>query len=752
MHISSDIYFRFATTVVKTKILNEIGGKRYAGNVKEKDKAKRQFEEAKSRGESAGHIAASPRTSNKFNILVNVEKNALVIFKLKYQEMLRRSLGSYHHVIYVDPGQIVEDFEIKVHISESREIIDLTMPPLKGKTKIDVGKSANIKHISPSRIDITYAPSVQDQKAMSKQGISGQFTVKYDVTRDKDAGDLLVVNGYFVHMFAPKDLKPLPKDVMFVLDKSQSMSGRKIKQLKEAIKLIMQDMKPNDRFNIMFFNHRFDWLNETEMMEGTKVNFGKAERFVENTSEMGWTNINTAVIDGIKLLTKYMDTQKSTILIFLTDGVPTKGERLTDKILNNVRKANEAKLPIFSLGFGNDVNFNLLKQMSLQNNGFARRIYEDSDAALQIKGLYSEISSVLLKNVTFDYIGDIDMNTLTQNHYPSYFSGSELIVAGQIRSNGSSIVPRVKGWNHAYIDLPWKPRPVIDLKAITTESDLARITEKMWAYLTIKQLLKDIEGDITNTKKDEIKATIISMALKYQFVTPFTAMVVTAPQLRQFRDSRSRLSEGGGGQMIPQSVKSLPTVLDQFFEVLNEGFPNLFLHMRGSTVPLCMHLKPNHTGRYQFLYSGGKPQQSIHVVFGKTTIRRMVRDSIKAVELREETENQYMDSSLLKISNTTWNATKVWRDINYRRTIKFPFLNLTVIVAPSEVRLSGLELHLHIQQSNSANATGPLRWFVGMEIETFSKTEIVVRPNVGKQFLRQTARYQKHTMYTHARV
>ncbi|XP_076107751.1 inter-alpha-trypsin inhibitor heavy chain H3-like [Mytilus galloprovincialis] len=813
----------------------EIGGKRYAGNVKEKDKAKRQFEEAKSRGESAGHIAASPRTSNKFNILVNVEKNALVIFKLKYQEMLRRSLGSYQHVIYVDPGQIVEDFEVKVHISESREIIDLTMPPLEGKTKIDVGKSANIKHISPSRIDITYAPSVQDQKVMSKQGISGQFTVKYDVTRDKDAGDLLVVNGYFVHMFAPKDLKPLPKDVMFVLDKSQSMSGRKIKQLKEAIKLIMQDMKPNDRFNIMFFNHRFDWLNETEMMEGTKVNFGKAERFVENTSEMGWTNINSAVIDGIKLLTKYLDTQKSTILIFLTDGVPTKGERLTDQILNNVRKANEAKLPIFSLGFGNDVNFNLLKQMSLQNNGFARRIYEDSDAALQIKGLYSEISSVLLKNVTFDYIGDIDMNTLTQNHYPSYFSGSELIVAGQIRSNGSSIVPRVKGWNHAYIDLPWKPRPVIDLKAITTESDLARITEKMWAYLTIKQLLKDIEGDITNTKKDEIKATITSLALKYQFVTPFTAMVVTAPQLRRARqfsthslrltgsvlgnglignkyagmigghnggfrsglsggagggisggligglsgglgggligglsgglggglsrslggglsggiggglsggmgsglsgDSRSRLSGGGGGQMIPQSVKSLPTVLDQFFEVLNEGFPNLFLHMRGSTVPLCMHLKPNHTGRYQFLYSGGKPQQSIHVVLGKHTIRRMERDSIKAVELREETENQYMNSSLLKISNTTWNATKVWRDINYRRTIKFPSLNLTVTVAPSEVRLSGLELHLHIQQSNSTNATGPLRWFVGMEIETFSKTEIVVRPNVGKQLI-----------------
>ena len=46
-------------SLTKTILHREIGGKRYAGNVKEKEKAKKQFEEAKSRGESAGHIAAS---------------------------------------------------------------------------------------------------------------------------------------------------------------------------------------------------------------------------------------------------------------------------------------------------------------------------------------------------------------------------------------------------------------------------------------------------------------------------------------------------------------------------------------------------------------------------------------------------------------------------------------------------------------------------------------------------------------------
>ena len=61
----------------------------------------------------------------------------------------------------------------------------------------DVSKIASIKHVSPKRIDITYAPSVENQKTMSQDGISGQFKVKYDVTRDKDAGDLLVFFSVF---------------------------------------------------------------------------------------------------------------------------------------------------------------------------------------------------------------------------------------------------------------------------------------------------------------------------------------------------------------------------------------------------------------------------------------------------------------------------------------------------------------------------------------------------------------------------
>lgn len=56
-----------------------------------------------------------------------------------------------------------------------------------------------------------------------------------------------------------------------------------------------------------------------------------------------------------------------------------------ERIQSNVREAIAEKFPLYCLGFGFDVNFEFLEKMALQNNGVARRIYEDSDANLQLK-------------------------------------------------------------------------------------------------------------------------------------------------------------------------------------------------------------------------------------------------------------------------------------------------------------------------------------------------------------------------------
>ena len=62
-----------------------------------------------------------------------------------------------------------------------------------------------------------------------------------------------------------------------------------------------------------------------------------------------------------------------------------KGESNILKIQENVRSAIGGNMSLFCLGFGNDVDYSFLDVMSRQNKGLARRIFEGSDAAVQLK-------------------------------------------------------------------------------------------------------------------------------------------------------------------------------------------------------------------------------------------------------------------------------------------------------------------------------------------------------------------------------
>ena len=74
------------------------------------------------------------------------------------------------------------------------------------------------------------------------------FTVTYDVLREELGGEILIKNGYFVHFFAPASLPIIPKNIVFIIDKSGSMHGSKIKQTKDALKTILDDLNDEDKW------------------------------------------------------------------------------------------------------------------------------------------------------------------------------------------------------------------------------------------------------------------------------------------------------------------------------------------------------------------------------------------------------------------------------------------------------------------------------------------------------------------------
>ena len=80
----------------------------------------------------------------------------------------------------------------------------------------------------------------------------------------------------------------------------------------------------------------------------------------------------------------------------------------------------------------------MLRLLSVQNNGFARKIYTAADASLQMEGFYKEVSSPILTNVTFDYLdSNIVQDSLTDTAFHTFYQGGEMVIAGMLDAEAS---------------------------------------------------------------------------------------------------------------------------------------------------------------------------------------------------------------------------------------------------------------------------------------------------------------------------
>ncbi|XP_069689624.1 inter-alpha-trypsin inhibitor heavy chain H4-like isoform X3 [Periplaneta americana] len=629
LHVVSDIRFRFANTVVSSRIANpanvsqevffsaiipetafisgfliEVDGHVYKAYVKEKEEAKQEYSEAVRQGRTAAHVALSARDSNRFTVSVNVEPHKKVTFNLTYDELLKRTLGVYKNVINLDPGQIVQDLSVEVHINESADITTLNVPALRTSNEIDADPSAGvtnplavIERPSTSSAIVRFAPTPDQQRQLASEGIKGQLIVEYDVNRTAHSGQVLVNDGYFVHFFAPTDLKPLRKQVTFVLDISGSMSGRKIEQLRQAMTTILDDLNPGDLFSIVIFstgvsvwdptlkdseianvlNTYGRWghepseadhpsvLSPTVIAVANPENIAKAKKFVEQLTAQSSTNIYDALIKGLDIsklgIANYTSVQNQSevpqpIIIFLTDGQPNVGVSAPDAIVSGVSEANSGGVSIFCLALGNDADIEFLRKLSLRNLGFARKIYEASDTALQLRDFYRQLASPLLANVTFDYEpNQVVTDSVTRHIFRTFFSGSELVVAGRLV--GDNLTGQVEGRSSSgeqifpIHPIIFPPRPFPRPIHVNITEKEPGVLERLWVYLTIQQLLEEDKvkdhdhWDKNYTSPEKQKA--LELSLKYSFVTEVTSLLVVKPN-----ETSSAETEDASQPNVPQ--------------------------------------------------------------------------------------------------------------------------------------------------------------------------------------------------------
>jgi Ca-activated chloride channel family protein len=395
------------------------------------------------------------------------------------------------------------------------------------------------------------------------------FTLYY-ATQAGDVGLSLLTyqsgdrDGYFMLIAAPRVSVPkekiLPKQVVFVLDRTGSMAANnKIEQARNALNFCLDKLNPNDRFDIITFNESADIMAKG-LLAATPENVRRGHRFVQGVEASGGTNIDEALRAALGLLKNAEGSHR--MVVFLTDGLPTVGETNVDTILAHVKRINgggrlasagqegmaEAAgvhARIFCFGVGYDVNVPFLDQLAEQTRADADYVRPEESVEGIVSAFYAKVSSPILANLRLAFDG-IQTYDVFPKELPDLFKGSQLIVSGRFRGDGSGgvrLVGTAQGQQAAY-----------KLESAFGENAArSSLVPRIWAMRKIGYLLDEVRLHSNQEVVDEI----IRLSKEYGIITPYTSYLADE---RQDGAVRARLLPGGVDSVLAYDVDNALTV------------------------------------------------------------------------------------------------------------------------------------------------------------------------------------------------
>ncbi|HPU07073.1 MAG TPA: VIT domain-containing protein [Thermogutta sp.] len=462
---------------------------------------------------------------------------------LRYTQLCRQQDGMVDFLFPLSTAKYtskpLRELEVRVNLREDEEIKNIYCP----------SHDVEVKRLDSRTVTVTY--SARDIVPLS------DFRLMYDVAPGLVSAKLLSYkspdeeDGFFLLLAAPQiatqDGKPLPKTVMFVLDRSGSMSGKKIEQLRQAMQFVLNNLREEDLFNIIAYDSDVEAFRP-ELQRFNDKTRREALAFVEGLVAGGSTNIDAALRTAFSQL---QDDKRPTYIVFMTDGLPTTGVTNEMQIVENAKNANTVKARIFCFGIGYDVNSRLLDKLARTGRGYTEYVRPDENLETRISSFYRRIEAPVLTDVTVDVVFDEPPGpppVYRLNPQPPFdlFAGEQLALVGRYRKSGRAEVV-LKG----RIDDEQKEfRFPVDFVARSGDESKAFV-EKLWAIRRVGDILDEID---LRGKNPELIDELTRLAMKHGIVTPYTSFIANEnvpihdlTQSRRETESRLRALEAAEG-------------------------------------------------------------------------------------------------------------------------------------------------------------------------------------------------------------
>jgi Ca-activated chloride channel family protein len=381
------------------------------------------------------------------------------------------------------------------------------------------------------------------------------FVLYYSVTPEDVGLNVLSYrvdgeDGYFLLLAAPpvevSTTEVVARDVLLVLDTSGSMEGEKLAQAKDALDFVLEHLNPEDRFNIVTFS---TGVRRYARALQPASEAGAAQRWVEGLAAGGSTDINRALLEALA----DADPTRPTILIFLTDGLPTAGVTEEDRIIANVTDAAPKSARVFTFGVGYDVNTILLDTLARELRGASDYVRPEQQIDEVVSGFYAKVSTPVLADIDLDW-GEIFVEDTYPQPLPDLFAGTQLVMVGRYREGGTTDIVlggQVNGQPQSfrYSDVRFRKEGGADGSAGLTTSFIPRL----WATRKIGYLLNQVR---LHGENREMIDEIVELAVRHGIATPYTSFLVDERADVLTREGRDMIAEDQA-----QALRAAPTMV-----------------------------------------------------------------------------------------------------------------------------------------------------------------------------------------------
>jgi len=516
-----------------------IGDRVVVGEIEGRQQARVIYEQAKQNGQKAA-LTEQQRPNLFTNALANIGPGESVLVQIEYQEPVQQSGNEFSLRVPMvvgpryNPAPVVQSVDFRPDgggwgltssdsVPDRDRISQPVLDPAKNApvnpTSITVRLQAGFplgevtSHHHPVKIE---SPDDATRIVRLAEGVvpaDRDFELTWKPAAEKAPSVGLfrehVGNADYLLAFVTPpaieqaEQKPLPREVIFVIDNSGSMGGTSITQAKASLIYGLGHLQRPDRFNVIRFDHTLSVLFPNAVPADAE-HIGQATSFVTALQAEGGTEMVPAMRAA---LNDPPDADPNYVrqVVFLTDGAIGNEQQLFDTIT-----AMRGRSRVFMVGIGSAPNTFLMTRAAELGRGAFTHIGSVDQVEERMRGLFAKLENPAVTGLAAKF-SDATAD-LTPAPIPDLYRDEPLVLAARLDRLAGSV--EIKG---RIGDRPW----VVTLPIANAAE--GKGLSKLWARRKIADA--EIARTMRQATPEDADRTILALALEHQLVTRLTSLV-----------------------------------------------------------------------------------------------------------------------------------------------------------------------------------------------------------------------------------